>query len=427
MQKIAESGRPWTHNIPAIVLLVCVVAVPLIVVPRGLDSFRWPKEIAFRGFAILLMVGWSLRRIDAQNRDRLASKLKSPDVALPMLIVLWTALTTFTAVNRLWAIEALVTVIASVVIWFSARAVLARFGLIGVDAAMIPAVLNAGLVSLQEFGVWNPFQMPAEAQGHQASTALIGNPNDVGVFLLFPAVAAAVIVVTQRGLRQLIYIPISALLVLGLVASGTRAAVVAFLASFFAMGLVQGTRSRIAVLAVSLVVGAVTLFVMRDRFLPLIDAARSKQYNVVFSERLPAFLTAFEMLRSHPAMGVGPGGFKYQYMPYRLQLQDRYPPSWVSGWPMNFGEVHNDHLQVAAETGVIGLGLFLAAIGVLLRKGRSLHSDPSAKFSSVLAVALATATTLVCVLQFPLQLAAPRLMLLFLAAGTEIGRLPHDE
>ena len=88
---------------------------------------------------------------------------------------------------------------------------------------------------------------------------------------------------------------------------------------------------------------------------------------------------------------------------------------------MNFGETHNDHLQVAAETGLPGYALLAAAIAyagdsgaaarATARRGRrSRRSDtPSARRwrrrSSSSRIA-----------QFPLQLAAPRLMFLTLGA-----------
>ena len=69
-------------------------------------------------------------------------------------------------------------------------------------------------------------------------------------------------------------------------------------------------------------------------------------------QRLLPFLTAADMTRDHPLLGVGPGCFKYHYMAYRVAQRDRHPGAWTEGYPMNWGEAHNDHLQVAAETGL---------------------------------------------------------------------------
>jgi len=77
--------------------------------------------------------------------------------------------------------------------------------------------------------------------------------------------------------------------------------------------------------------------------------------------------------------------------------------------------VHNDHLQVTAEAGVIGYLLFLASLGLLVRRSTA-EPAPRAAFAQALRWPLATAIFLVCLAQFPLELAAPRLMFLTLGA-----------
>ncbi len=121
------------------------------------------------------------------------------------------------------------------------------------------------------------------------------------------------------------------------------------------------------------------------------------------------------MFRDHPLLGVGPGCFRYHFMTYRIALGTRYPAEWMRGFPMNWGAVHNDHLQVAAELGAPGSLLFLAALVLLLRRAPA-ESAPRAVFARVLRWPLATAIALTCLAQFPLELAAPRLMFLTLGA-----------
>jgi O-antigen ligase len=141
---------------------------------------------------------------------------------------------------------------------------------------------------------------------------------------------------------------------------------------------------------------------------------------VLFSERLPPFLSALDMFRSHPLLGVGPGTFKYHFMDARMEIDKHYPASWTRGWPMNFGETHNDHLQTAAESGLPGYLLFLAAIGVIglsARRKRTAAAAPAtARFAHAFRAPLAVTFFVLCLAQFPLQIAAPRLMILTLAA-----------
>ncbi|HEX3071894.1 MAG TPA: O-antigen ligase family protein, partial [Thermoanaerobaculia bacterium] len=128
------------------------------------------------------------------------------------------------------------------------------------------------------------------------------------------------------------------------------------------------------------------------------------------------------MARDHPLLGVGPGNFKYHYMAYRIGLPSHYPEQWLRGFAMNWGEVHNDHLQVAAETGLPGYALFLLAIGIgsgivaTRRRAQTGASSPEEAFARGFRWPLATAVFVICLAQFPLELAAPRLMILTLAA-----------
>jgi len=153
----------------------------------------------------------------------------------------------------------------------------------------------------------------------------------------------------------------------------------------------------------------------------LAEAVAHRDYQHLFSERLPPFLSAVDMTRDHPLAGVGPGNFKYHYMAYRVGLRGRYPDRWLRGFAMNWGEVHNDHLQVAAETGLPGYVLFLLAIGIGsgIVERRRVHtgaSSPEASFARAFRWPLATAVFVICLAQFPLEIAAPRLVILTLAA-----------
>jgi putative inorganic carbon (HCO3(-)) transporter len=63
--------------------------------------------------------------------------------------------------------------------------------------------------------------------------------------------------------------------------------------------------------------------------------------------RLPIWRAAWQMLLDHPVFGVGPGNFSNLVQQYRPSL------------PENF-VAHNNFLQVAAESGTLGLALYTA-------------------------------------------------------------------
>ena len=84
---------------------------------------------------------------------------------------------------------------------------------------------------------------------------------------------------------------------------------------------------------------------------------------------------------------------------------------------MNWGDVHNDHLQVAAETGLPGYACFLIAIAVGAgRRRRAVAASERAAFAHALRWPLAVVIVVLSLAEFPLELAAPRLGLLTLGA-----------
>ena len=86
-----------------------------------------------------------------------------------------------------------------------------------------------------------------------------------------------------------------------------------------------------------------TLLDIRDvRGVPINDA------NYALIERQAHWQAALNMLTEHPWTGVGFSNYQPLYEQYRLL-----------NWPMPLGHAHNIYLNVAAETGLIGLGLYL--------------------------------------------------------------------
>jgi len=407
--------------------VLLLLAAGLLIVPTlyssGIEAFRLPKELAFRAEAIALLavaVFWA-----TSARRRTWTLRRRPEFVLTGAIVLWAGLTTALSTNRLLSADSFITVVAAAAI-FIATCLAARTtrSIVAVDVLMAGACANAAVVILQELEIWSPYT--PEIGGHYGSVGFLGNTNDVGTFLAAPALAALVVAMTATGARRWVYAAICALLVAGLAASGSRAA-----AGALVVGLVVFAvrHSRRAALASAAIVGALVVLTLIPstplgaRARDFIDAAKTRNYERLYSERLLPILTCIDMTRDHPLLGVGPGCFRYHFMEYRIALRGRYPETWTRGYPGNWGAAHNDHLQVAAETGLPGYALFLAAIVIAglggLGVSKSRGGGPAtleAAFARSLRLPLAALVFVLCLAQFPLELAAPRLILLTLAA-----------
>ena len=421
-----------------VIVLAAGLIVTATIITNGNDHFRLPKELAFRAEAIaLLALGvfwwtskkksweWSADVSSALGGRRGRRARRSPAAGgapalLTAAVVAWTLITTATSTNRLLSIDSLITVVAAAVIFIATTLAAQSASFFAIDVVMIGACVNAIVVVLQELRIWTPYQPAPDIDTHMGSVALLGNPNDVGTYLVAPALAAVVLATIARGKRRWIYAAIGVLLVAGIVASATRTAIVAFMVALLVFAFMHSRRVAVAAVAMLVVIGIListprTILGRSTR--SLMTAAANHDYQQLFSERTLPFLSAFEMWRDHPILGVGPGCFKFQFMPYRVALNGKYAPEWTRGFPMNWGEVHNDHLQVLAETGLPGYALFLAAIAIVAgRRKRAAEATREQQFARAFRWPFAVLVLTITIGQFPMELAAPRLMLLTLGA-----------
>ena len=288
-----------------------------------------------------------------------------------------------------------------------------------IDFLMIGACANAALVILQELKIWSPFVHEAYVTGQYASGGFLGNTNYVGTYLAAPALAAIVLTVVGTGKRRWIYAAVAALIVAGLILSATRTALAALVAGLMLFAF-RSRRGALVMLGVVAVLGVLTISPktpLGAGARELIDAARKRNYEQLFSERLLPSLAAVDMIRAHPLVGVGPGCFRFNFMSYRLRLGEHYAERWTRGYPGYWGAVHDDHLEVAAETGLPGYALFLAVIGFGAgRLRRRARAEMESRFARAMRWPLAALVFVLCLAQFPLELAAPRLALLTLGA-----------
>jgi O-antigen ligase len=420
-QPAAQTLSGYDRATAAILALGCVI-VPLVFKSSTLDPFREPKEIAFRLTAILTLVA-AVFFATARGRrfSELWSNIPKRELIVCGAVLGWTIVTTITSTNRLLSVSSIVTVAATVSLYLTARRLVPSFPMRALDICLLPAIVNAIVIILQEAHIWNPFTFPGRVGGHEQSTAFTGHPNDAGVYLLGATVAAVVAVTVARGTWRVLYALVAMLLLTGILASATRTAMIAFAISMFAFALYRPWKQSLVIFGTILIIAATafaTSALLRRQFQVLIDAARQQRYDRLTSERLMPFLTAISMFRKHPLMGVGPGCFRYHYMDERLALTSELPPNLTRSFPQNFGETHNDHLQIAAETGLPGYLLFIAALVIVaLPAFRKLepHAPVKTAYARSLAIPLVVAFAVVALAQFPLQIAATRMMFLSFA------------
>ena len=158
-----------------------------------------------------------------------------------------------------------------------------------------------------------------------------------------------------------------ALMLAALVMSWSRGAQIGFVAAVAVMGIAIVTRSGrgvvlgatfAALLVYALLIGGISVVppsvVQRfSDFVPYVGVGDVRgvevtDANFAVLERMAHWQSALEMWTDHPWLGVGIGNYEPVYGQYALPL-----------WPLALGHAHNYYLNIAAESGVVGVGAYL--------------------------------------------------------------------
>ncbi|HEX9037238.1 MAG TPA: O-antigen ligase family protein [Ktedonobacterales bacterium] len=83
--------------------------------------------------------------------------------------------------------------------------------------------------------------------------------------------------------------------------------------------------------------------------------AQVNDANFSTIERLAHWVAGIRMFQAHPLLGVGAGNYSAAYPQYQ-----------VTGWDESLTHAHNYYINVAAETGALGLIAFLAVVATAL-------------------------------------------------------------
>ncbi len=206
------------------------------------------------------------------------------------------------------------------------------------------------------------------------ATGPLEDPNDLAYVLTAAAPIALVHLGAARGRRAFALSAALALLLAGSAATVSRGGALAFVAT---LGYVTWRRlvpARLLAAGIGLlaVVGASVLVVAYDQ---VELAITQKRYiaSTNIETRTLRWEAALRMLGDNPLLGVGPGGAQTSYVEYSgfAELAEPTPVT------------HQMYLEVGAELGVGGLGLFLSLIlgaavatELAVRRLRRAHAPP---------------------------------------------------
>jgi O-antigen ligase len=166
----------------------------------------------------------------------------------------------------------------------------------------------------------------------------------------------------DKNRRRPLPLIISAISIYPLLAASERGVYLAIMIALFSLGFISQRKLDYVTYAVLAVLAFYGVFLLIARFggLSSFAISRFSITNIIETGgtgRTDIWKVGWRMVQDHPLIGVGLGNFPAvfnKYTPYTV-----FDPSLAGSGP------HNDLLSVAAETGVIGLILFIGLLGSL--------------------------------------------------------------
>lgn len=254
---------------------------------------------------------------------------------------------------------------------------------VGALLALVGLVQAASLHPTRIYGLWRPrwdwaVFGPYVSRGHFAGYAVMAIP----LALAFAVEAGQrgwdqwrarrrrrwLVLGQAAGLRVIRRAAVVVLLVVGLVASRSRAGLVAFVLSGAVLPFAL-RRRRLAVALLAAVVVAASAWV------ELGGVVRAFEERGLGASRLELWSEALPMARDFPLLGAGFNAFGTAFLRY----QTRYQYEW-------FGEAHNEYLQLLLDAGALGAALGLALLALLF--ARVARAVPRGTLEAGLAAAL---------------------------------------
>lgn len=377
--------------------------LPLFVHATAREPFREPKAILFRiaalSIATLLAWQWALGR---------AFRIARRPAVVIVLILLWTLITTLTSTNLILSRAALGHAAAAAVLFVAAWMNGQRGGRLVVLATVAAGVFVASVAILQATALWSPLEFEPALGTRVTVTSFLGNPNDVGGWLVVPAVLSLGGAFHLSGWRRWAAMGAFGLFAAGILASVSATALLSLALSGAWLIARSAERRRVGTAVIAFLLLAVIGWAAarQSRFVAKWEAAESSVGDLL-SGRLLSWTTAAMMIRDSPLAGVGPGAYGWNYLNYQAAAQREFERFEADRYRSGaFEEVHSDYLEIAAETGVIGLLLAGAAFWAFLRPGALRTSSPESRFALIIGPPLLLSLAVQMATNFPLQLSA---------------------
>jgi len=248
--------------------------------------------------------------------------------------------------------------------WFVSAAVFMVIATtLSTSRQLIAVCIAIAAVGLFALVIAVPELSPEGAQTDEAARlgGSLENPNFLAAELLIAMLLAVGLIAVIRPVRwRWVLAGAGAVLAFGVLLTGSRGGLIATVtAAAAALVLVRGRRLQLVALLAGVGVVGVML---APSSLGSLD--RLREFDAGGTGRVDLWTVAWEMAKDNPVQGVGLDNFQVEAPEKLLEVGALQRADLIAETPKL---VHNAYLTFLAETGIVGLSLFLLLVWTLLR------------------------------------------------------------
>lgn len=389
-------------------VFLILIAVPLIYSSQTQEAFSLPKRAFFQIVVSVLLCLFAVQAV--LKPERLVSRGTPLDIIL-LVWLFWNATACIFSLDRPESTRDLIYISCLAGFFFLITRNVATHGqawlLIGAIIAM--GVLEAsygiaerlGAKLLYEKEIVEPAMNLTEQGWRGSILGTFGNANHLASYLVLstPLILGCIILCGYNW--WYIFMPCLGAVLGCLVLTGARAAWLASFAGLSFLVLFAFRQSRriglsLTAFAALMLVGVLVLILFTQPGLLTELSGRITESFSIYSGslgyRFLAWRVALIMIGDRPLLGSGPGTFKLLFLPTLAEYLKSGDP--LSCWSIKekMNEPHNEYLQIAAETGIPGLLVFLLLVFTFVYTGWKNLTGASTSSGFLISALLASLT-----------------------------------
>ena len=431
-----HSSLFYTKAIEASIIAL-VVLVPVAFYPRCITVFVPAKEVTAEVLIVLGLMFWGFKMVSEEKLKFTTSFLDLPILSFMAICIF----SLFWSNSPFVSLKELPLFLVGPLLYFIITNNIN-------DKRQIDRILNVLLIIGGLFGIYGilqyngiDFSFWLRNIGRQQVFGLFGNVNYFAEYLIVPLPLAISLFFSSRNKFK------KFLLLIGILAMGTTLVVTFTRGSYLSIGvslifmfllflLSRGKsfineNKKIFIIILTAIIIVAFLFIIPSPLSKPGTAISQIKGRVsitrlinefTFGRRIATWKFTVLMIKDHPLLGSGIGTFKYNSLKYQAKFFDQGQNR--SLYPYGFDDkVHNEYLQLWAELGIIGLGIFIWLIISYFNCGLKILKKIKNKHRQGIIIGLMGAVVAVLVdgiFGFPLHL--PAIIVLFwLALGLTIA------